>query len=227
MTIKQLVISSMLSLLCYGVNIQQVLAHPVTYQDGVALSIINQKQMSLWHANYSLNARLALGIEYSRFGSDSPSRFGLGRVNLLLKRWLGEGRQGNVYLFGGIGSGQLISDTDMDKKRSHRYPLVAMVGTQADYETQTFYTALISRAFIDTEQQNRLRYYHLLYRVGFAPYISKVNHLQSWLVVQLTYMNEQEKPSLFALMRLFHRTALWELGVDTEGHPWVHLMSHF
>ena len=227
MTIQKLVILSMLSLLTYEVKIQQVLAHPVTYQDGIALSIINQKQMSLWHTNYSFNARFAAGIEYTRFGSESPSRFGLGRVNVLLKRWLGEGRQGNIYMFGGLGSGQLSDERDLKTGQSQQYPLVAMIGAQADYETQTFYTAFIGRALIDHEHLDRPRYYHLLYRVGFAPYVSKVNHLQSWFVVQMTYMNEQERPSLVALMRFFHRTALWEIGADTEGHPWVHLMAHF
>lgn len=194
--------------------------HPVTFEDGVALSLTQQPKMTLWHANYSLSSSLSLGADYMRFGRE-PSRLALGRLNYLAKRWLGVGRQGNLYLLGGAGAAEWSADTD---ERGWAW----MYGLQADFETRRIYTALISRWVGDDQGGWARPPLNAIYRFGLAPYIAKTNELQAWFVAQIAYQREQGlPPSLTLLMRLFMQTSLWEIGADTEGRPWLHLMAHF
>jgi hypothetical protein len=103
-----------------------------------------------------------------------------------------------------------------------------MGGLQADYETQRVYTALIGRVLGDQSPSAGTLAYHALYRFGVAPYIAKSNELQAWLVGQVSYHGGMEGlPSPTLLMRVFHRSALWELGADLKGRPWLQLMAHF
>ncbi len=203
-----------------------VSAHPVTFEGGVAISIMSQPGVNLWHANYSLSSKLALGVDYMRVGEAGSSKLGLARLNTLVKRWMGRGSQGNLYLMTGIGVadwGHQSVDGSNDQFRE-----AWMIGVQTDYETQRFYTALIGRVLGDRDLTVKDVTVHALYRFGVAPYIARSNELQSWLVGQLTYHSEMSgPPSLTMLMRVFHRSALWELGADTEGRPWLQLMAHY
>jgi hypothetical protein len=103
-----------------------------------------------------------------------------------------------------------------------------MGGIQLDYETPLFYTALVGRVF-GTDQIDQFDPpHHLLYRLGFAPYKGKYDQLQTWIVAQMSYASlMKEQPSLTVLMRFFYKTVLWEIGSDTLGRPWLHLMVHF
>ena len=205
---------------------QPVSAHPVTFEDGVAISMVSQPGINLWHANYSLSPKLALGVDYMRVGEARSSRLGLARLNTLVKRWMGRGSQGNLYLMTGIGVADWehrLGDRSNDPLRE-----AWMIGVQADYETQRFYTALIGRALGDRELTVKNLTVHTLYRFGVAPYIARSNELQAWLVGQLSYHSEMSGlPTLTMLMRVFHRSALWELGADTEGRPWLQIMAHY
>ena len=87
---------------------------------------------------------------------------------------------------------------------------------------------LIARALGDRDPSISELSYHALYRFGAAPYVARSSELQAWLVAQLSYHSEMSgPPPLTLLMRVFHRSALWELGADTEGRPWLQLMAHF
>ena len=213
------------SLAC-SLGAQSLSAHPVTFEGGTSVSLVNQRGLSLWHANYSVNARAALGLDYMLLGEGGDAtRIGLARLNLLLKRWLGRGSQGNLYLLTGLGGG--YSDTSAERGGRAPWPMW-MTGVQADYETQRVYTALIARALGDRDPSIRELSYHALYRFGAAPYVARSSELQAWLVAQLSYHSEMSgPPPLTLLMRVFHRSALWELGADTEGRPWLQLMAHF
>ena len=194
-------------------------AHPVTFEGGVAVSMMSQPGVRLWHANYSLTSSVALGADYMELDSEAPSSIGLARLSVLLKRWMGRGSQGNLYLLTGVGAAQW-GGADLG--------VAWMGGLQADYETQRVYTALIGRALGDQSPSAGTLAYHALYRFGVAPYIAKSNELQAWLVGQVSYHRGMEGlPSPTLLMRVFHRSALWELGADLKGRPWLQLMAHF
>lgn len=206
---------------------QLVHAHPVTFEGGWVISTINRPNMALWHSNYSLNSRLSIGADYLRWHQNETTEITLLRSNVLLKRWVGKGWQGNVYLLGGLGIGQW-GEAIHDPRQSDKLKLAWLGGLQLDYETQLFYTALIGR-MLGSRQINDIKMpYHLIYRIGFAPYKGKYDQLQTWMVAQISYasfMNDQ--PSVTMLLRFFYKTALWEIGADTLGRPWLHLMVHF
>lgn len=201
-------------------------AHPVTFESGIAVSTTHQRGFNLWHANYSLNSKVALGIDYLNLNHTSEKRLALARANFLVKRWFGKGRQGNVYILSGIGL-QLNQSPDTSLSESLRRPL-AMIGAQVDYETRRFYTALLGRLISDQDFQSDAMTYHVLYRMGLAPYTSLSQELQAWFVAQVSmHSGIKSEANITLLMRFFHKTALWEIGADTQGHPWIHLMSHF
>jgi hypothetical protein len=199
-------------------------AHPVTYKGGIVFSLFNQDEFSLWHTNYSISSKTAFGLDYIRMGHQSPTSLGLLRTNFLIKRWLSKGKQGNVYLLSGMGfkvtEDRLLSSMKPDP--------VALLGAQIDFETQRFYTAMMSRWISNQTLASEQVIHHTMFRAGFAPYISHTNELQTWLVAQLSYHTHMSNlPSVTMLIRAFHRTSLWEVGADTQGRPWLHLMTHF
>ena len=134
-------------------------SHPVTFEDGWVISTMNQSSMTLWHMNYSVNNRFALGVDYLRWKLDHPLEIGLVRTNFLVHRWLGKGWQGNFYLLGGLGGGYFGSTLNIhhqnhQNQQSLYNPIIQydnplqlawMGGLQIDYETPTFYTAFIGR----------------------------------------------------------------------------------
>lgn len=196
-------------------------AHPVTFEGGVAVSVISQPGVRLWHANYSLSSSLALGADYLQLGGEEMAQVGLARLSVLLKRWMGRGSQGNLYLLTGGGVGAW-------GRGEGPLEVAWMAGFQADYETQRVYTALIARTLGGQDPSLERLAYHALYRFGVAPYIARSNEMQAWLVGQVSSHSGMEGPPLLTLlMRVFHRSALWELGVDLEGRPWLQLMAHF
>ena len=200
-------------------------AHPVTFEGGSAVSLLSQPGMNLWHANYSLSSSFALGADYLSVGTNDATLLGLVRANYLVKRWLGAGRQGNLYLLSGAGGGQW---TAASGERERRPGWAWMYGLQADYETRQMYTAFMARWLGDHQGGWERAPLHALYRFGVAPYVARSNALQAWFVAQLSYHREMDElPNLTLLMRLFMRTALWEVGADTQGRPWLHLMAHF
>ena len=202
----------------------EVSAHPITFEDGVALSLTQQPGMILWYGNYSLSSSLSVGADYMRFGEEA-STLGLGRINYLAKRWLGIGRQGNLYLFGGAGFANWSAD---EAPNGQEQSWAWMYGLQADFETRRIYTALITRWVGHAQGGWERPPLQALYRFGVAPYLAKTNELQAWFVAQLTRHRTQDgPPTLTLLMRIFMQTAMWELGADTEGRPWLHLMAHF
>ena len=202
----------------------EVNAHPVTFEDGVAISISRQPGLNLWQANYSFSSQAAIGVDYLRLGEENPSKMGFVRLNYLAKRWLGRGSQGNLYLWGGLGGGNW---TATNESAAYTLP-VYTVGTQADYETRQFYTAVMARGFSATGDVTNELVTQWIYRIGVSPFVTKSNELQPWLIGQLSRQSLMSGPPRFTLlMRMFYRTALWELGTDLDGAPWLHLMMHF
>lgn len=205
------------------IGISTAYTHPVTFEGGTAISMMSQPGVKLWHANYSLSSSIAMGADYMRLGATGETHIGLARLNILAKRWLGRGSQGNLYLLTGAGVAN-----GLHQKIENQLRGTWMVGFQADYETQRIYTALVGRALGDQSPSLQSLSYHSFYRLGFAPYVARSNELQAWLVGQFTQHSARKGlPSFTLLMRVFHRSALWEIGADLEGHPWIHLMAHF
>ena len=192
----------------------KAIAHPVTFEDGVAFSSIIQPHAVVIESAYSMTSRVALGATYLRLsGIENRVMGGFANSNLLLFRHNGEASQANLYVIGGLG---LAGDNEQR--------LMGLGAMQADYETTRFYTALMGR-FVGDDQT---RWWQTTYRIGVAPYEAEFNELQSWLVGQVVYAEQLNRVVNFTTMlRFFYRTVLWEVGGDLNGRPWIQLMVHY
>ena len=190
------------------------LAHPVTFEDGMAFSSIFQPGAVLVESAYSTSPRFALGLTYLRQDAeDELLQGGFVNANVLLYRRNGVGSQANVYAILGGGAGGDTWHTPM-----------GLGAFQTDFETTRFYTAWMGRTVTDGEDF----WWQTTYRIGFAPYEAEFNELQSWLVGQVAYLPHMAAaPNVSMLLRFFYRTVLWEVGGDLKGRPWIQLMVHY
>lgn len=195
-----------------------VLAHPVTFKNGIAISSVHRPKMSNVQVNYTFTRKLALAATYLRLDLDTtPVEAPVLHLNALVKRWNHIGSQANLYAV--VGGGFNTISLTSGNQNTFGY-----VGAQADYETTKIYTAISAFSLVFSEQQP----FGLRYRFGIAPYVAKYNDLQIWVVGQLDHISDMtEQPRITPMLRFFYRTALWETGVSLNGVYWFQMMAHF
>jgi hypothetical protein len=156
---------------------------------------------------------LALDSEDGRLSRDIV----YGRVNYLLKRWNLEVAQGNVFGWGGLGSGGTGADD------SELFTWNA--GAQFDYETRRIYASLKTDFFDSPAFSHRIDTLQL----GVAPYKHDFATLATWFVVQgRQYTGGIRSGTEWALLlRLFKRGAWIEAGPTTDGKLQAMFMVNF
>ena len=199
-------------------------AHPVIYKDGwvywATLTSYSNKQ----RISYTVHPRFAIEIntEGSFHTKKNPYRDYKIGINTLLKRWYLNNSQGNIYL--SFHGGFYYKDKIFENSGYVLHPQIEL-----DWESRKLYTALrVSMAHF--EHVDHPSIYHIMYRIGVAPYIVGMKKLQTWFVFQLNYTNSQnlEKEYLFTpLLRFFYRNTLWETGVNLNGSIFFTLMLHY
>lgn len=194
-------------------------AHPVIYSGGKALSSFNMSSYSDNQFLYSMNEKWATGLNHLRFTKDDKNtELGLVRLNHLLWRKNTENSQANIYLLSGVG----MVDSEIDKKDTRE---AYMGGVEVDWETRTIYTALkhyqfSSPALTDISMTQA--------RVGFSPFESGFEQLQSWFMVQAMVMEKVDpKVIITPMLRFFYQNVLWEVGSSTRGEWMLNLMVHY
>lgn len=168
---------------------------------------------------YSWSSRWATGINHWRFTKDGENtEFGFLKLNHLLLRKNEHSYQANVYLLGGVG----IVDSEIEKKQTND---AYMSGIEADWETRNLYSSIKYYYF---SSPNVTDISMAQARLGFSPYESPFDQLQSWFMVQAMLMPEVDKTvSLMPLLRFFYKNVLWEVGSSTRGEWSVNLMVHY
>lgn len=194
-------------------------AHPVIYGDGVVVSSSNMNSYSDNQLLYSINPRWATGLNHWRFTkNDKNTEMGLARLNHLLWRHNGEDSQANIYLLSGIG----VVDSEIERRATRE---VYMGGAEVDWETRTLFTALkyyqfSSPAVTDLSMAQA--------RIGFSPFESGFEQLQSWFMVQAMIMPEVESQVIITpMLRFFYKNVLWEIGSSTRAEWMLNLMVHY
>lgn len=194
-------------------------SHPVIYQGGKVVSSFNMSSYSDNQLLYSITPRWAAGLNHWRFTkNDKNTEMGLARLNHLLWRKNGEDSQANIYLLSGIG----MVDSEIEKRDTRE---VYMGGFEADWETRTLFTALkyyqfSSPAVTDISMAQA--------RIGFSPFESGFENLQSWFMVQAMVMPEVEPNVIITpMLRFFYKNVLWEVGSSTRGEWMLNLMVHY
>lgn len=195
------------------------LSHPVIYEGGKVISSFNMASYSDNQALYSITSKWAAGLNHWRFTRGvKNTEMGLARLNRLLWRHNGEDSQANLYLLSGFG----MVDSEIERKGTRE---VYMGGFEADWETRTLYTALkyyhfSSPALTDISMTQA--------RIGFSPFESGFENLQSWFMVQAMIMPKVEPTVIITpMLRFFYKNVLWEMGSSTRAEWMLNLMVHY
>jgi hypothetical protein len=208
---------SMLSLLLLITG--QVMAHPVIYQGGWALSSNNMPSYSNNYLWYSFTNRFSAGVEQWRFSrGQEHAESGLVKLNHLLWRDNGPDYQANIYIHGGAGvMGQGLGNLATRG--------IYQAGVEADWETRSLYTSFKHYQFhaprgVDLSVTSA--------RVGFSPVIADMGNLQTWFMLQAMHIREvEEKVLITPMLRFFYHNVLWEFGSSTRGDWMLNLMVHY
>jgi hypothetical protein len=203
-------------ILFIGIVIFPVLAmgHPVIYKDGWVYWGSFAPNMNTQRVSYTFHPKASIETNSSWYLNNNDYRdYTLG-VNYLVKRWLNQDSQGNLYAAYHAG---YFNDSSADGEVHH----TMLMG---DWESRSIYTAGSAMAFFyDGEQR-----YKYSGRIGFAPYVAGMNTLQNWLILKVDYFKQQNRNvTITPMMRFFYRNALWEMGSNTKGDYFLTLMVHY
>lgn len=194
-------------------------AHPVIYKDGFVVSSSNMESYSDNQVMYTFQTGWSSGLNHWRFTKGSENTdLAFAKVNHLLFRHNGEDSQGNIYVHGGFG----VADSEIEKRQTNE---AYMTGFEADWETRVLYTSLKYYYFTSPKVTDLSM---TQARVGFSPYESPFDQLQSWFMVQAMYMPDVESEVIITpLLRFFYRNVLWEIGSSTRGEWMLNVMVHY
>jgi hypothetical protein len=193
----------------------QVFAHPVIYKGGWVYQGTFMPEMNELRLGYSLTSRVAMVANANYFENfDEYQDYTLG-FNFLLKRWLGEDSQGNVYL--GFHGG-LYDQKSRTESESVGHHLL-----MADWESREHYVVFKSKGYYFEEAEE----FDYMFRYGFAPYVAGMNELQTWFILQAYYFEPQSQEVIVTpMLRFFYKNVLWEIGSSTRGQSFISLMVH-
>lgn len=194
-------------------------AHPVIYEDGIVVSSFNMESYSDNQLLYSYSPRWAAGGNHWRFTRDDKNTdIGLARLNHLLWRYNGHDSQANIYLSSGVG----VVDSEIERRRTDE---IYMGGMELDWETRNLYTALkvyqfSSPGVTDINMTQA--------RIGFSPFESPFDQLQSWFMLQAMLMEKVEPEVIITpMLRFFYKNVLWEIGSSTRAEWMLNVMVHY
>ena len=189
-------------------------AHPVIYKGGTVYWGTFMPQMNIQRLSYSFTSSFALEFHTQNFRSiDSYRDYQLG-ANVLLKKWLFQNSQGNLYLGGYAGY------FNSNLTEGMAYHAMAM----GDWESRNVYTA----ASVDSYFYSGDSAFRYSYRLGLAPYNADMGELQSWLVFKIDYFKKLNTDLMVTpMLRFFYRNVLWEIGSSLSGDIFLTLMVHY
>jgi hypothetical protein len=189
-------------------------AHPVIYKGGFIYQGTFMPQMNEMKLGYTFDPKFAVVAKSQSFEMNEDYRDYTIGLNFLAKRWLQHDSQGNLYL--GLHAGQYEDNND------NGFAGHALL--MADWEDREDYFLFRTKRFYynDTESQEYMG------RYGFAPFVAGMNELQTWMIVQAYYYEEQSRELIITpMMRFFYKNVLWEIGSSTKGDSFLTLMVHY
>lgn len=171
-------------------------------------------KMNELRLGYTASPNYAFVYNASHFESINSYQDHTLGMNFLIKRWLKQESQANLYT--GIHAGY-FSDNSSSGDVRHLFFM-------ADWETREHYTMLKGKTFFYNDESR----YMLTARYGFAPYVAGMNELQAWLIFQAMYVEEQSREVILTpMIRFFYKNVLWEIGSSTRGQSYLTLMVHY
>jgi hypothetical protein len=191
-------------------------AHPVSYQEAIAVMAWNQPFLTDLWTTYSFRPDMAIAARYMRMEMpEGTMRYALPQYDLLVKRWNEKEYQANIYGFGGFGR------TDFRGQIGTAW----IGGTEVDAESRTYF---ISAKAEWMRPNQGPRFDHYEFRVGIAPYEAEFNEIAAWLMLQVQYHPALVRRQVVTpLARFFYKNVLWEIGMSLDGDSMTNLMFHF
>ena len=195
-------------------------SHPVIFKGGLELQGETQERDSMYSVTYTVHPRWAISAHHYDFreslGSPvgKPFEVASAQVNVLVKRWLNHGSQGNIYA--GLGAGSFIPQVGSSEFLSRGF--VSM-----DWESTKYYVAGSYLLYLP-DQSGAVDFKKL--RAGFAPYILDQEGLNSWFIMEWRQMN-RERAEVTPFLRFFHQSVLFELGSSLDGFFKFNFMIHY
>ena len=154
--------------------------------------------------HYSFNVNNSLGFVYKKLHKGIYNDALGFRWNYLFYRKNTKTSQWNTYLLN-----SLTVDTDSDFSS-----FIHEVSLQTDWESRRYLVAFkVSYKSIENKED----FYKYSSRLGIAPYIGKYNDFHTWLMLETSYENNNEKLVITPILRFFKYIYLFELGVDSNG----------
>jgi hypothetical protein len=198
-----------------------VVAKPIAYAQGTTvMAEYGAGTMIEAQVFYAPRYDLSVGGGHLELASDETTAVRLinyARLNYLAHRWNLDDAQGNVFVWGGIGSatGNTFSGT----------LLAENAGIQADYETRRVYTSFKS----DFQRSNAFSHRIDTLQLGLAPYKHDYGGLATWFVIQARDYTGGIHRGIDAalLLRLFKGGAWVEAGVTNDGKLQAMAMFNF
>jgi hypothetical protein len=191
-----------------------VFSHPVIYKGGWIFQGSFMPKMNELRLGYTASPRYAFVYNAHHFENINSYQDHTLGMNFLLKRWLQHDSQGNLYT--GIHGGYFSDDID-EGKTGHFFLM-------GDWESREHYVMARAKKFI-YEDDDR---YSFSARYGFAPFVAGMDQLQTWMIIQAMYVEEQSKEVIITpMIRFFYKNVLWEIGHSTRGQSYLTLMVHY
>lgn len=190
------------------------LAHPTSFKGSYIVENKFSDSMTEMGLGYSVSNRSAVWGKVMGFPMQTEDTLGLIQINHLLQRWNAPESQGNLYV--GLGGGQFFQSETAPKDN------VGLAFIQADWETRHIYLMADHHNFTEKAPHRQIT----KARVGFAPFLTDYQNQSAWMIFEgVKY--DKEAIDMRALLRLYYRNILWEVGGSMKGYALINLMSHF
>ncbi len=191
-----------------------VFAHPVIYKGGWVYQGSFMPQMNEIRMGYTASPKYSFVYNADYFENMDNYQDHTVGMNFLLKRWLQNDSQGNLY--SGIHGGYYSDDIN-DGEVGHLFFM-------GDWESREHYTMLKTKGYFYDGKDR----YSVTARYGFAPFVAGMDELQTWLILQTMYFQYQSKEVVVTpMIRFFYKNVLWEIGHSTRGQSYLTLMVHY
>jgi hypothetical protein len=198
-----------------------VLAKPIAFAGGsTVMAEYGAGTMEELQYLYAPRYDVSFGAGYLKLDSDETSKtrnITYARLNYLVHRWNLDDAQGNVFVWGGLGSatGNTFSGS----------VLTGNAGAQADYETRRVYASL------KTDWQGSSEFSHRIdtLQLGVAPYRDEYGGLATWFLFQARdYTGGIHRGVETALLLRLFKGGIWvEAGITNNGKLQAMAMFNF
>jgi hypothetical protein len=206
------------------------LAKPIAFGKGsTVMAEYGAGSMLEAQAFYAPSYRYSVGVSALRLENFVGNREQVvARLNYLLQRWNLPKAQGNVFVYGGLGTAH--SRFNLAAVNQAKTATALSLGWQADYETRWLYSSMrmdwshsAAESFrVDTAQ------------FGLAPYAHSYRDWATFFLLQARQYHGdlgtqpiQRGTELAALVRVFRGNFWLEAGLTDQGKPQTMLMMNF